>query len=121
MTLARALESLDDLVHSPVRFALMSALNSVDQADYQTIMRSLGVSYALLTKHATILEKAGYLRVRKEFSSKTPRTNYALTPTGRSAYSAHLAALDELVTGLTGPAAQGSPDSPGERSARPAS
>src|SRR5665811_2228862 len=40
MTLARALQSLDDLVHSPVRFALMSALNSVDQADYQTIKES---------------------------------------------------------------------------------
>ena len=100
MTLARALGSLDDLVHSPVRFALMSALNSVDQADYQTIKQSLGLSYALLTKHATILERAGYLRTIKEFSAKTPRTSYGLTAKGRSAYGAHLAALDELVGGL---------------------
>ena len=79
----------------------MSALNSVDRADYQTIKASLGLSYALLTKHATILERAGYLRVIKEFSAKTPQTNYSLTRTGRAAYNAHLAALDELVAGLS--------------------
>jgi len=103
MTLAAALESLDDLVHSPVRFALMSALNSVDRADYQTIKASLSLSYALLTKHATILERAGYLRVIKEFSAKTPQTSYSLTRTGRAAYNAHLAALDTLVAGLSAP------------------
>jgi DNA-binding MarR family transcriptional regulator len=108
MTLARALQSLDDLVHSPVRFALMSALNSVDQADYQTIKENLGLSYALLTKHATILERAGYLHVMKEFSSKSPRTSYALTAKGRSAYSTHLAALDELVAGLSTTPSDGS-------------
>ena len=59
-SLAEAREALDDLVHSPVRFTLMSALASVDCADYQTIRDALGVSCALLTKHATLLETAGY-------------------------------------------------------------
>ena len=111
MSLERALQALDDLVHSPVRFALMSALNSVDQADYQTIKQSLGLSYALLTKHATILEHAGYLRTIKEFAAKTPRTSYALTAKGRSAYTAHLAALDELVGGLATRASDDTPQS----------
>lgn len=101
MSLASARLALDDRVHSPVRFALMSALNSVDQADYQTVRDALDVSYALLTKHATILEEAGYLRVRKDFVAKTPRTQYSLTGRGRRAYAAHLAAIDELVRGLT--------------------
>lgn len=101
MSLASALESLDDLVHSPVRLALMSALNSVDQVDYQTVRSALDVSYALLSKHASILEKAGYLSVAKEFVGKSPRTRYRLTQMGRAAYEAHLDALDELVRGLT--------------------
>lgn len=103
MTLAEALGSLDDLVHSPVRFALLSALHSVDRADYTTVRGSLGVSYALLSKHAAILERAGYLTVHKEFAAKTPRTSYSLTRTGRTAYERHLAALDVLVAGLATP------------------
>ena len=100
MSLAKARRSLDDLVHSPVRFALMSALNSVDEADYQTVREALDISYALLSKHATLLEKAGYLRVTKEFVGKTARTRYRLTVEGRRAYADHLQALDELVRGL---------------------
>ena len=100
MTLTEAREALDDLVHSPVRFTLMSALNTVDSADYQTVKDALGVSYALLTKHATILEQAGYLKVTKRYVGKTPQTTYALTRRGRQAYAAHLAALDRIVRGL---------------------
>ena len=99
-SLAEAREALDELVHSPVRFTLMSALNSVDSADYQTVRDALGVSYALLTKHATLLESAGYLKVTKGFRGKTPRTVYSLTRKGRDAYAAHLAALDSIVRGL---------------------
>lgn len=101
MSLASAREALDDLVHSPVRLALMSALSSVDEADYQTVRDALDVSYALLSKHASILEKAGYLRVSKDFVGKAPRTRLRLTRAGRRAFAAHLAALDELVRGLT--------------------
>lgn len=101
-TLAQAREALDDLVHSPVRLTLMSALASVDSADYQTLREEIGLSYALLTKHATILEDAGYLAVSKAFEGKTPRTTYRLTRRGRTAYRAHLAALDRIVEGLAG-------------------
>lgn len=45
--------------------------------------------------------EAGYLRVRKEFVGKIPQTHYSLTGRGRRAYAAHLAAIDELVRGLT--------------------
>ncbi|WP_040634096.1 transcriptional regulator [Mobilicoccus pelagius] len=100
MSLASARKALDDTVHSPVRFTLMSALASVDQADYQTLKEALDVSYALLSKHAAILEQAGYVRITKQFVGRTPRTDLALTRAGRAAYAAHLAALDEIVRGL---------------------
>ena len=101
MTLGEARRALDDLVHSPVRFTLTSALASVDSADYQTLKEEMELSYALLTKHATILEQAGYLSVSKAFDGKTPRTTYRLTRRGRAAYRAHLDALDEIVRGLS--------------------
>lgn len=100
MGLAAAREALDDLIHSPVRLTLMSALASVESADYQTLRQEMGVSYALLSKHATILENAGYLAVSKQFDGRTPTTRYRLTRRGRAAHTAYLAALDEIVRGL---------------------
>ena len=87
-------------MHSPVRLTLMSALASVDSADYQTLKDELDVSYALLSKHASILEEAGYVAVTKSFDRKTPRTTYRLTRVGRAAHATHLAALDRIVRGL---------------------
>lgn len=100
MRLAEARRALDDLVHSPVRLTLMSALASVDSADYQTLKAEMDLSYALLTKHATILEEAGYVAVSKTFKGKVPRTTYRLTRQGRAAHKAHLEALDRIVRGL---------------------
>ena len=102
MSLAAAREALDDLIHSPVRLTLTCALASVDSADYQTLREEMGVSYALLSKHAAILEKAGYLAVTKQFDDRTPTTRYRLTRKGRSAHTAYLSALDEIVRGLAG-------------------
>jgi DNA-binding MarR family transcriptional regulator len=101
VSLASARVALDDRVHSPVRFCLLAALNSVDSADYQTLKDALDVSYTLLSKHIALLEDAGYVRVHKEFSGRTPRTVLALTTPGRDAFRAHLTALDEIVAGLT--------------------
>lgn len=98
--LAEAREALDDVIHSPVRLTLMSALASVDSVDYQTLRQEMGVSYALLSKHAAILERAGYLKVTKQFDDRTPTTRYRLTRAGRAAHTAYLAALDEVVRGL---------------------
>ena len=100
MNLAEARESLDDLIHSPVRLTLMSALASVDSADYQTLREAMGVSYSLLSKHASILEDAGYLVIRKTFVGRTPTTHMSITRTGRAAFDRHLSALDVVVRGL---------------------
>lgn len=101
MSLAQARRSLDEHVHSPVRLCLMAALHSVDSADYRTVREALDVSYTLLSKHVALLEDAGYLRVDKQFVDRTPRTELTLTRRGRAAFRAHLAALDEIVRGLT--------------------
>lgn len=100
MNLVDARHALDDTVHSPVRLALMCALASVESADYQTLREELDLSYALLSKHAALLEKAGYVRIEKGFSGKTPQTFLSTTTAGRRALQAHLEALDRIVRGL---------------------
>lgn len=100
MTLAAARQSVDDIVHSPVRLTIMCALASADSADYQTLKDALDVSHALLSKHAAILEDAGYLVSDKPFRGKTPQTHFRLTRVGRAALAAHLETLDEMMRGL---------------------
>ncbi|WP_016997024.1 transcriptional regulator [Kocuria atrinae] len=101
MNFAEARESLNDVIHSPVRLSLVAALNSVDSADYQTLREVLGVSYSLMSKHAGILEDSGYLVITKEFARRTPVTRMSLTRDGRAAFSEYLEALDRLMRGLT--------------------
>lgn len=96
MSLAEARGRLNEVVHSPVRFTLMAALSTVDDATYQVLKDELGVSYALLSKHAAILEEHGYLEVHKSFLAKKPQTVFRLTRVGRKAYKDHVAALQEI-------------------------
>lgn len=101
MNLSQAREALDDMIHSPVRLTLAAALNSVDSADYQMLREELGISYSLLSKHAGILEEAGYLKITKEFDGRTQTTRMSLTRQGMEAFQNHLAALDRIVQGLS--------------------
>lgn len=100
MSLAESRANLDELVHSPVRFSIMAALASVDSTTYQTLKDALEISYALLSKHATILESAGYISVEKSFVGKKAQTTYRLTNEGRLAFKRHLGALRDIADGL---------------------
>ncbi|WP_419818360.1 transcriptional regulator [Glaciibacter flavus] len=54
------------------------------------------ISDPTLSKQAAALEDAGYVHVRKGYVGKYPRTWLSMTPTGRAAFSAHVAALREI-------------------------
>ena len=92
-------DDLDPLVHSPVRFSLLASLAHVDSADYQSLREALVVSYALLSKHAALLEEAGYIKVQKTATGRTRHTRYRLTNRGRQAYEKHVQALEWIVGG----------------------
>lgn len=88
---------LDDLIHSPVRLSIMAALRSADAVHFGLLRDTLEVSDSLLSKHLAALESAGYIQVTKGYAGRRPRTWYSLTPGGRAALDAYLAALREIV------------------------
>ncbi len=100
MNLAESRANLDDVVHSPIRFSILAALASVGSATYQTMKEALKISYPLLTKHATVLEDAGYISVEKSFVGKKAQTVYRLTSGGGTAFKRHVKALQEIANGL---------------------
>ena len=81
---------LDSLISHPVRFSILATLAKVDEATFAAVRDSL------LSKQVSALEAANYLKVRKGYVGKWPRTWLALSTGGRDAYRQHLDALREI-------------------------
>jgi DNA-binding MarR family transcriptional regulator len=79
-----------------VRFSIVAALATVDEAEFATVRDAVEVSDSVLSKAASALEQVGYVKVKKGYVGKRPRTSLGLTPAGRLAYAAHLTALREI-------------------------
>lgn len=88
---------IDPVIHQPVRFSIMAVLAESDEAEFRFVRDTVQITDAALSKAVSVLEEAEYVRVRKGFVGKYPRTHLSLTDRGRDAFAAHLAALREIV------------------------
>ncbi len=89
--------ALDPIIHAPNRLAIVALLASLHEAEFGFVRDHVGVSDSALSKQITQLEDAGYLKVRKGYVGKRPRTWVALTKTGRAALNRHIAALKTII------------------------
>ncbi|MBB3667852.1 transcriptional regulator [Garicola koreensis] len=92
---------IDDMIHSPVRLSVMSALRAADQVHFALLRDTLEVSDSLLSKHIATLEAVGYVEVTKGYAGKRPRTWFSLTSRGKQAFDTYLATLREIVEETT--------------------
>ena len=88
---------LDDVVHQRARLGMLAILSEVGEADFGYLKEELGLTDGNLATHIAVLEKANLVVVRKGFEGKRPRTWVAVTPLGRAAYAAEIAALRQIV------------------------
>lgn len=88
---------LDDVIHSPVRFSIVATLAGADNAEFSFVRDTVDVSDSVLSKQVSTLEAAGYVKVKKGYVGKRPRTWLSLTAAGRGAFERHLAALRDIV------------------------
>jgi DNA-binding MarR family transcriptional regulator len=96
----RGLLGVDRVVHEPARLAILTVLAEADEVEFRFLERVTGLTRGNLSSHASKLEDAGYLTVRKSFRGRTPVTSYSLTTAGRDAlnsYRAHLRATIESI------------------------
>jgi DNA-binding HxlR family transcriptional regulator len=89
--------TLDDLIHSRLRLAIMAALAGVERADFSALKRQVNATDGNLGMHLRKLEEAGYIQADKQFQDRKPVTRYALTDTGKQAFAAY---LDQLAAWL---------------------
>lgn len=91
------IDNLNKAFESRVRLGIMSALAVNDSLDFSALKEYLDVTDGNLASHIKALEKEGFLGVRKSFIDRKPNTRYSMTQSGKTAFEAHLAALEKLI------------------------
>jgi DNA-binding HxlR family transcriptional regulator len=102
-SLSRALRSkmpapeLDKIIHERIRLGIVSALAAGGPLSFNDLKAVLDTSDGNLSVHCRKLEDAGYIRCRKFFRDRSPRTEYELTAAGRSALEHYLAQMEAII------------------------
>jgi len=86
----------DKVIHEPARLRIMMILTGVEQADFNFLLTTLGLTRGNLSRHMEKLESAGYLKVNKSFKGKVPNTSYQLTQKGSKALAQYWENLDTV-------------------------
>jgi DNA-binding HxlR family transcriptional regulator len=93
------LPELDPVIHGKLRLAVLSLLIGVEEADFTWLRDKTGSTDGNLGAQMLKLEEAGYVAMEKRFSGRKPQTLYRMTPVGREALAAYVAALKSLLAG----------------------
>lgn len=80
------LSDIDPLIHAPARLMVMTYLYVVESLDFVYLKRVTNLSWGNLSTHLTKLDDAGYVRIKKSFQDKKPKTMIQLTDKGRQAF-----------------------------------
>jgi DNA-binding HxlR family transcriptional regulator len=96
-SLDRPVQDLDRLIHERMRLAIVSALAVNDTLSFNELKQLLKTSDGNVSVHTRKLEEANYLVCRKSFTGRMPRTEYALTSSGRKALERYLNHMEALI------------------------
>lgn len=93
----------DPVIVTTTRLSIVALLAAAEEMEFAAVRDAVELSDSALSKQASALEAAGYVKVRKGYVGKRPRTWLGLTPLGRRQFGLHVAALNAIVAqaGLT--------------------
>ena len=89
--------SLDRLIHERMRLGIVSALAVNESLTFNALKSLMATTDGNLSVHARKLEDAGYVRCTKSFAGRIPKTDYALTSTGRRALERYLGHMEAII------------------------
>ena len=74
---------LDEVIHAPSRFSIMATLSAVEKAEFAFVRDRVEISDSVLSKQASPLEQAGYVKIKKGYVGKRPAPgSYSRRPAG---------------------------------------
>jgi DNA-binding HxlR family transcriptional regulator len=91
------LPDLNPVVHGKLRLALLTLLTGVDEAEFTWLREKTGATDGNLGAQLLKLEEAGYVTVEKKFVQRKPQSLYRMTDAGRTALTAYVQALRQLL------------------------
>lgn len=94
------MNGIDPVIHQPARLRLMAmvvAFKHDEWIDFTTLKKELELTDGNLGAHIQKLEEVKYVKVKKKFVGKRPKTLLQSTEKGRAAFTAHRQALREIL------------------------
>ncbi|MBR5728934.1 MAG: transcriptional regulator [Prevotella sp.] len=91
--------TLDPLLHSELRLAVISLLVSMEEAEFPYIKEQTGATAGNLSVQVDKLSAAGYIEVEKTFKGKRPSTICRITEKGLNAFEEYIKALKSYIGG----------------------
>ena len=91
---------LNKVIHQPIRLRIMAALVAIQpdsQMDFSYLRNLLELTDGNLGAHLRKLEESGYVKLRKTFVARKPRTYASTTVKGRKAFDEHVLALETIL------------------------
>ncbi len=91
---------IDANVHAPARLRILAVLCVVDRADFTFLLQQTGLTRGNLAAHLARLEKGGYVRIKKVFVDRKPRTLIWLSTRGRNAIQDYRESMRRVIEEL---------------------
>jgi DNA-binding HxlR family transcriptional regulator len=92
-----SINNLNRAFDNRIRLAIMSVLVVRGEVDFSDLKEMLGVTDGNLATHVAVLERHKYLKVKKVFVGRKPRTTYSATDAGSRAFAGHVDALEKVI------------------------
>jgi DNA-binding transcriptional ArsR family regulator len=89
--------ALDRLIHERLRLGIVSALAANESLTFNELKSLMQTTDGNLSVHARKLEEAGYVSCHKSFEGRVPRTEFALTASGRRALERYLGHMEAII------------------------
>lgn len=91
---------LDKAIHQKARLGIMSILMVHEEVEFNYLKERLKLSDGNLSTHLSILEKEKYIKIKKKFVKKKPKTSCQLTEKGRKAFLEYINYLEQITQGI---------------------
>jgi DNA-binding MarR family transcriptional regulator len=88
---------LNKAIHQKARLGIMSILMASQDAEFNYLKDRLKLTDGNLSSHLTLLEKEKYIKIKKKFIKKKPKTLCLMTEKGRQAFEEYLENLEKII------------------------
>jgi len=91
---------LNKTIHQKARLGIMSILVASEGAEFNYLKERLDLTDGNISSHLSLLEKERYIKIKKKFVKKKPKTFIRITDKGRQAFEEYLENLEKIIHSL---------------------